>query len=141
MSSSRSSAPLCGGGRLSLLDDGVMCRPPAMPLPVGGIPCGIKVHESDVGRSWSYLSTPADEAEFEAIKKFPSLDYKGHAYIDLQSYLSDRERYFGFRSDYESFAAESDAELINTKWRGKKKTTTLRATLPPELKTLQEQKV
>jgi len=71
--------------------------------------------------------TDADKAEFAIIKKMPVFDSKRRAYRSVSHYVSDRTLYFGPPSDYAAFAAESDAELTNKKWVGKKRTHTLQS--------------
>jgi hypothetical protein len=71
--------------------------------------------------------TDADKAEFATVKKMPVYNSKRRPYRSVSHYVSDRTLYFGPPSVYATFAAESDAELANTKWVSKKKTRTLRS--------------
>jgi hypothetical protein len=71
--------------------------------------------------------TAADKAEFAIIKKMRVLDSKHRPYRNVRQYVSDRTLYFGSPSAYASFATESDAELLDTKWVRKKHTRTLRS--------------
>ena len=71
--------------------------------------------------------TDADKAEFAIIKKMPVYNSSVAPIATSTAYVSDRTLYFGPPSAYAIFAAESDAELANTKWVRKKHTRTLRS--------------
>lgn len=71
--------------------------------------------------------TEADKEEFAVIRRMPVYNHKRRRYHTIGSYVSDRTLYFGTPSAYASFAAESDAELANTKWVRGKRTRTLRS--------------
>jgi hypothetical protein len=71
--------------------------------------------------------TDADKAEFDIIKKMPVFDSRRRSYRNVNHYVSDRTLYFGPPSAYTTFAAESDAELANTKWMTKSGTQNLKS--------------
>lgn len=114
------------------IDNGTLCRH-ASPIPA---PSGSKLS------LWPELYVPGflpaalgmqdavtgtDKAEFRVIQKMPVYNSKRAPYRNINQYISDRTLYFGAPSAYRFFAAESDDELINTKWVRKKHTRTLRS--------------
>jgi hypothetical protein len=73
----------------------------------------------------------ADKAEFELLSKRVSvLNAHGKPYRDAADYVAHRDAFFGSRSEYLAFAAESDRELTESKRVSRKgKVTTLRSRL------------
>ena len=133
MASQRSPGPLCRYRLVEEIDSGTLCRHASpRPGPVGGLSLWPELYEPDflpAALGMSEAITDEDKAEFRVIKTMPVYDQKRQPYRTIGSYISDRTLYFGPPSVYRAFAAESDAELANTKWVRKKRTRTLRSML------------
>ena len=133
MASLRLRGPQCRYRLLTEIDSGTLCRQASpTPGPVGGLSLWPELYAPgflSAALGMADAITDADKAEFEVIKKMPVYDHRRRPYRTVGSYVSDRTLYFGPPSAYASFAAESDAELANTKWVGKKRTRTLRSML------------
>jgi len=133
MGTLRQQGPLCQFHGFSGIDSGTTCRhaSPA-PGPVDGLSLWPEIYNPGflpAALGLSEAITRADKAEFAVIQKMGVCDRGGRPYHTVNSYISDRTLYFGSPEDYTTFAAESDAELAGTKWKGKKRTRTLRSLL------------
>jgi len=113
------------------LDPGTLCRQSsASPRSTDGPSLWPELHTPgfmSAALGMSNAISDADKAEFEIIKKMPVYDSRRRKYRTVGSYVSDRTMYFGSPSAYTAFAAESDAELLNTKWVVRKRTFTLQS--------------
>jgi hypothetical protein len=143
MASPRFPGPLCRFHLLKEIDSGTLCRQSSpIPGPMGGLSVWPELYEPGflpAALGLSEAITDSDKAEFAIIKKMPVYDHKRRPYRSVNSYVADRTLYFGPPSAYETFAAESDAELANTKWVRKKHTRTLRSMLEFGKNTQQQQ--
>jgi hypothetical protein len=127
------SATLCGLRLFPENDDGTLCRA-SSPAPgyLGRLTLWPDLHDPDFFPALmgaNEVISNADKAEFKIIKSMPVLNSKRRPYKDVNAYVADRTNYFGAPSTYASFAIESDTELANTKWVGRRKTVTLRSLL------------
>jgi hypothetical protein len=123
----------CGARILVRIDDGTMCRSatPA-PGPLGKPSLWPELHDRAFLAAAFGLDeaiTESDKDEFAIIKRMPVMSRKKRAYRDANQYVADRTTFFGTTEVYRAFAAESDAELENTKWVYKRRTVTLRQLL------------
>jgi hypothetical protein len=122
---------VCRYRLLPEIDSGTLCRQPsASPRSTDGLSLWPELFMPGflpAALGMSTAITDADKAEFEIIKKMPVYDSRRRKYRTANSYVSDRTMYFGSPSAYTAFAAESDAELLNTKWVTRKRTFTLQS--------------
>lgn len=131
MGAHRYDGPLCRYQLFTQIDSGTLCRNTSpTPGPVGGLSLWPELYEPGflpAAFGMDEAITAADKAEFEIIKTMPVYDSHRRPYKTVNSYVSDRTRYFGSPSTYSAFASESDGELSNTKWVHKKHVRTLRS--------------
>jgi len=131
MGSFRFRGPLCRSRLLPEIDGGTLCRQTSPhPGPLDGISLWPELYSPGflpAALGMANTITEADKAEFAIIKEMPVYDAKRRPYHSVNSYVADRTLFFGAPAVYADFAAESDAELANTKWVSKKHTRTLRS--------------
>ena len=127
----RPPGPQCRFRLLSDFDIGTLCRNDSpLPGPAGRLSLWPELYTTGflpAALGISSAITDADKAEFEIIKRMPVFDSKRRAYRSVGQYVSNRTLFFGPPLDYAAFAAESDAELANTKWVHKRHTRTLQS--------------
>jgi len=127
-----------GGGRppgpqgrrsaLPDLKDGTLCLQPSPPPGPVRYSLWPELHQPGfLPAAFGMCVTDTDKEEFKIIRKMPVYDNRRRPYRTVNNYVAHRTMFFGSPSTYATFAAESDAELANTKWVGKKRTRTLQS--------------
>ncbi|HTQ57946.1 MAG TPA: hypothetical protein VMI94_25945 [Bryobacteraceae bacterium] len=123
---------LCRYNFCTDIDSGTLCRQGSpMPGPVGAPWQFEELCEPGfiLAAGAPEAITDDDKSEFKVIQEMPVYDRHHQPYQNVRGYISDRTDYFGPGQAYSTFAAESDTELANTKWVGKKRTVHLRSLL------------
>ena len=112
-------------------DDGTLCLHAApSSRPLSGYSLWPDLHDPELVPAMlgmNHVIGDLDRTEFKIVKRMPVMSRRKRAYATVNEYVADRTFYFGSPSAYTAFAAESDAELANTRWIRKKKTRTLRS--------------
>ena len=133
MASARTPGVLCRTRLLQDVDSGTLCMQSSpLPGPVKGISSYPEMYQPGfmaAALGADQAITEDDREEFALVRKMPVVNSKGQPYRSVNHYVSDRTLYFGPPAVYREFAADSDDELANTKWVGKKRTRWLKAML------------